>query len=76
MNIIIYSNCAGNVLTQMFERHPDIKCNIHYLTNYEKLASGVGIDIRELNMLKNADVFIYQPFNKNHDYSQWNVSNL
>lgn len=48
MNIVIYSNCAGRVLHRMFETHPDFKCKVYYLANYEKLNSNLKINNKEI----------------------------
>ena len=39
MNIVIYSNCAGNVIKTMFENHSYTrnKCNVLFFSNYENL---------------------------------------
>ena len=38
-NIVIFSNCAGNIIKNMFENHPFTKDKylINYITNYENL---------------------------------------
>jgi len=37
--IVIISNCAGNIIKNMFEKHSFTKDKyfIHYITNYENL---------------------------------------
>jgi len=38
-NIVVYSNCAGNVIKTMFENHSFTKdkCNVSFFSNYENL---------------------------------------
>lgn len=77
MNIVLYSNCAGNVIRTMFQNHPFTKCkfNISYFSNYENLYK-TNIDNNHKQLLNKCDIFIYQPMNKNYDYSEYNIDNI
>ncbi len=76
MNIVMYLNCAGRVLSRMFEICDQIKCNVCYVVNYEKLVNAVIMEPDDIKTLREANVFIYQPFNKNHDHSEWDNKNI
>lgn len=76
MNIIIYSNCAGNILTKMFQTHiyTKEKYIINYIVNYENLDKQLNID--HIKNIKSCDVFMYQPFNQSYSHSEYDISNL
>jgi len=77
MNIVLYTNCAGNVIRTMFQNHPFTKgkCNVSYFWNYENLHK-TNIDNNHKQLLNKCDIFIYQPMNKNYDYSEYNIDNI
>ena len=77
LNIVIYSNCAGNVIKTMFKNHTFTKdkFNISYFTNYENLDK-TKIENNHKLLLENCDIFIYQPMNKNNNYSEYNINNI
>lgn len=77
MNIVIYSNCAGNVIKTMFQNHPFTrdKFNIKYFSNYENLHK-TKIDNNHKQLLNNCDIFIYQPMNQNYDYTEYNIDSI
>ena len=77
MNIVLYSNCAGIVIRTMFQNHPFTKgkFNISYFSNYENLHK-TNIDNNHKQLLNKCDIFIYQPMNKNYDYSEYNIDNI
>ena len=74
-NIVIYSNCAGNVLKTMFLNHEltHDKFNIDHIVNYNNLDKE-NLSISHISLLKNCDIFIYQPMNNNYDFSQYNIN--
>jgi hypothetical protein len=76
MNVILYSNCAGNIITHMFNKHNFTKDKfiINYIVNYENLDK--TLDRSHIQMLRNGDVFMYQPFNQNYTQSEYDISNL
>ena len=76
MNIVIYSNCHGGIIKAMFEMHKFTKNKfiINHVINYENLDK--QLDLSHKHMLKNCDVFLYQPFNKQHSYSEYNINEL
>lgn len=78
MNIVIYSNCHGEVLKQMLlilSNELDIK-NIKRYCNFEELDKNNKLNNNVLNDLKKCNLFIYQPFNKTHCNNEWDVNNL
>jgi len=77
MNIVFYTNCAGHVLRNMFENHPFIKdkCNVSLFHNYENLHK-TRIDNNHKQLLNNCDIFIYQPMNRNYDYSEYSIDHI
>jgi hypothetical protein len=76
MNTVIYSNCHGGIIRAMFERHicTKGKFKIVHIVNYENLDK--TLDSSHKYMLENCDVFMYQPFNKQHSYSEYDISEL
>ena len=76
-NIVVYSNCAGNVIKTMFENHSFTKdkCNVSFFSNYENLHKN-NINNNHKQLLNDCDIFIYQPMNKNYDYSEYNIDNV
>jgi hypothetical protein len=76
MNIVLYSNCAGNVITRMFHTHIFTKDKfiIDYIVNYENLDK--TLDSSHIILLKKCDVFMYQPFNQHYTHSEYDISNL
>ena len=77
LNVLIYSNCAGVVIQTMLETHPLTKDRFHVLVvfNYENLNK---IEIREEHktVLRNCDIFIYQPMNQSYDNSGYSISSM
>lgn len=73
-NILIYSNCAGNVLKTMFLNHDFTKneFNVESFYNYENLHKNKLSD-EHLLLLKNCDIFIYQPMNNSYNYSEYDI---
>jgi len=61
----------------MFQNHPftKAKINVSYFANYENLHQKI-IDNHHKQFLNNCDIFIYQPTNKNYDYSEYNIDNI
>ena len=76
INILLYSNCHGGIIKAMFEKHiyTKDKFKINYFYNYENLDK--KLDLSHKSMLENSDIFIYQPFNKQHSYSEYDISAL
>ena len=76
MKIVIYSNCAGKILTDMFRKHHHTRDSfvIDYVVNYENLDK--TLNISHIKMLRNCDVFMYQPFNQHYTHSEYDISNL
>ena len=77
MNIVFYTNCAGNVIRTMFQNHPFTKgkINVSYFSNYENLHK-TNIDNNHKYLLNNCDIFIYQPMNRNYDYSEYSIDHI
>jgi hypothetical protein len=75
--IVIFSNCAGNIIKNMFEKHffTKDKYVIHYIINYEHLNNGL-IDDTNMSLLKNCDIFIYQPLNQPYTESEYDITNI
>ena len=59
MNIVLYTNCAGNVLRTMFYNHPFTKdkFNVSYFGNYENFHK-TNIDNNHKQLLNKCDIFI------------------
>jgi hypothetical protein len=76
-NIVIFSNCAGSILTNMFKRHyyTKDKYNIDYITNYEYLVKP-KFELSHIELLKTCDIFIYQILNKSYPESEYNIPNM
>jgi hypothetical protein len=72
-NIVIFSNCAGNIIKNMFEKHIFTKDKyfINYIINYENLNKKT-IDNIHLDYLNNCDIFLYQPLNQDYEESEYN----
>ena len=51
------------------------KFNVEYVVNYEKLSDD-QVSKDDLDLLSKCNIFIYQPFNKPHDYSEYDVTNI
>ena len=76
MNIVIYSNCHGGIISAMFKSHIYTKDKfiINHVINYENLDK--KMDLSHKYMLETCDVFLYQPFNKQHSYSEYDINEL
>jgi len=61
----------------MFENHQFTKgkFNISYFANYENLEKSNITEIHK-QLLNDCDIFIYQPMNKNYDYSEYNINSI
>jgi hypothetical protein len=75
--ILLYSNCHGEQLIKLFENHNYTKDKfiMNYLNNYGNLQKE-NIDENHINLLKNCDIFIYQPFNKNYEHSEYDIPKI
>ena len=76
-NIVIFSNCAGRIIKNMFEKHSFTKDKyfIHYITNYENL-NKQNIDDSHISLLNNCDIFMYQPLNQHYTTSEYDITNI
>ena len=76
-NIVIFSNCAGNIIKNMFEKHSFTKDKyfIHYIANYENLDKQ-NIDDSHISLLNNCDIFMYQPLNQDYSTSEYDITNI
>jgi hypothetical protein len=76
MNVLIYSNCHGGILKEMFEKNDYTKNKfvINFFYNYENLDK--KMELLHKNLLENCDIFMYQPFNKQHSYSEYDISQV
>jgi len=76
-NIVIFSNCAGNIITNMFYKHSFTKdkYSIHYITNYENLDKQ-KMDDTHISLLGNCDIFMYQPLNQHYTDSEYDITNI
>lgn len=76
-NIVIFSNCAGNIIKNMFEKHSYTKdkYSITHIVNYETL-SRTHMDESHAVILNNCDIFMYQPLNQSYDDSEYDVTHI
>lgn len=76
-HIVIFSNCAGYILQNMFVKHPLTKDRyiVNHIANYKNLNKHT-IDETHVALLNNCDVFIYQPFNQNYSETQYDITNI
>jgi hypothetical protein len=74
-HIVIFSNCAGNVIKNMFEKHSFTKDKyfIHYISNYQHL-NKQNMDDSHVSLLNNCDIFMYQPLNQNYTSSAYDIT--
>lgn len=72
-NVIIYMNCIGEQINKMFRNVENYRF-IH-IVNYIEMKSDT-LPIKYSELLKSADYFIYQPFNKHHKSNPWYPTNL
>jgi hypothetical protein len=75
--ILIYSNCAGNIIKVMFEHHNITKneFTVSYLWNYVNLHK-TNLDLEHEILLRECDIFIYQPFNQNYNFTEYDISTI
>ena len=75
--IVILSNCAGNIIKNMFEKHSFTKDKyfIHYIINYEILYKQ-NIDDSHISLLNNCDIFMYQPLNQDYSTCEYDITNI
>jgi len=60
----------------MFEKHPFTKKYvIHYIVNYENIMKE-KIDDTHITLFENCDVFMYQPFNKEYENTEYDISTI
>lgn len=73
----MYSNCHGPIIKKMFMKHnfTKNKFNINIIRNYDNLNKS-KIDSGHISLLKNCDIFIYQPFNKYYNHSEYDISGV
>lgn len=76
MNIVLFSNCAGIAISNMFINHPFTKdkFNMNNILNYTQLDK--KLDEKHKQMLEDCDIFMYQPFNQHYTYSEYDISNI
>lgn len=76
-NILIYSNCHGGIIKLMFEKHNLInnEVNVNYFFNYENLHNE-KLSPEHLSLLKSCDIFIYQPFNKHFNHTEYDIKHI
>jgi hypothetical protein len=76
-NIVIFSNCAGGIIKNMFENHSYTKdkYSIHCIANYENL-NKQNMDDTHLYILSNCDILIYQPLNQIYSDSEYDIVNI
>ena len=76
-NIVIFSNCAGYILKNMFEKHNFTKDKylIHHIRNYENL-NKQNMDDIHISLLKLSDIFIYQPLNQSYTESEYDITHI
>lgn len=75
--IVIYSNCHGEILQSMLEKHTDTrdKYAVQSFCNYENLHKA-ELSQEHKSILSECDVFIYQPFNRSYNESEYDVSRV
>jgi hypothetical protein len=75
--ILIYSNCHGGRLHQMFDTHPSTKnrFSVSYISNYEELRNETLSPVH-LQMIRDCDFFIYQPFNKTYENTEYDINSI
>ena len=58
-NIVIFSNCAGSIIKNMFDQHTYTKnsYSIAYITNYKHL-NQTTMDTSHITLLNNCDIFM------------------
>ena len=61
MNVVFYSNCQQSGLSYFLKK--SINCYCNHIENYSLIKEKQNIPI---HLLKNADIFIYQPIDKKH----------
>lgn len=77
INIVIYTNCGGRPIRDMFSNHAftKTKTNVSFFQNWENLHKK-KIENDHKVLLNNCDIFIYQPMNKNYDYSEYDIQHI
>lgn len=76
-NIVIFSNCAGTIIMNMFKKHPFTRDRylITCLANYENL-NKENITGTHKNLFKNCDIFMYQPLNQKYIESEYDITTI
>ena len=76
-NIVIFSNCAGNIIANMFDQHTYTKnkYSTAHIGNYNYL-NHETIDPSHITLLNNCDIFMYQPLNQEYTESEYNIENI
>jgi len=76
-NIVIFSNCAGNIIKNMFQKHfyTKDKYLVNHIINYENLNKD-NIDNYHISLLNNCDIFIYQPLNQSYTNSEYDITKI
>ncbi len=75
--ILIYSNCHGGRLHQMFDTHPLTKnrFSVSYISNYEELRNETLSPLHS-QLIRECDFFIYQPFNKTYENTEYDINSI
>ena len=76
-NIIIYCNCQGIVISEMFKKHyfTKDKYNISYISNYLNLHNTEITEDHKI-LLNNCNILIFQPFNNHYENTEYDIQNL
>jgi hypothetical protein len=75
--ILIYSNCHGGRIHQMFDLHPKTRnvFEVSYISNYEELQNE-RLSPHHLQLVSECDIFIYQPLNKEYTKTEYDINNI
>ena len=75
-NILIYSNCHGGKIYEMFHLHKETSnFTVRFISNYEELQNQ-RVSPLHLEWLRECDYFIYQPFNKTFSDSEYDIQQI
>lgn len=77
IKILIYSNCHGGRLHQMFGTHPLTKdrFTVSYISNYIELKNET-LSQDHYELISECDFFIYQPFNKTYENTEYDINRI
>jgi len=75
--ILIYSNCHGGRINEMFDTHPSTKhrFSVSFISNYVELKNET-LSEDHFQLIRECDFFIYQPLSKTYENTEYDINHI